>query len=140
MITDIKHCRAIFWKAITDLMQEMFAAGYEPHIRESQRTPVQAWVNSRPAGSKLCVETQNGTFQVYPELVGGVGSDTSLHKEMLAVDIYIYKQGTYVDDNAVYKKFGNKFKAQHKQFRWGGDFQKYNDKWHFSMSPDGKRA
>lgn len=140
MITDIKHCRAIFWKAITDLMQEMFEAGYEPHIRESQRTPVQAWVNSRPAGSKLGVQKPDGTLEFYPDPVGGVGSSRSLHMEMLAVDIYIYEKGSYVDDDAVYKMFADKFKLRHKQFRWGGDFKTYNDKWHFSMSPDGKRA
>lgn len=99
---------------VAKLIEWIFANGYEVTWGETYRTPQQAALNAQ----------------------AGIGIAQSLHTERLAVDLMLFKDGTYLTATADYAPLGDYWKTLHPLARWGGDFSK-PDGDHFSLEYNG---
>ena len=66
----------------------------------------------------------------------GKGILSSVHRKKLALDMFIYKDGTISWDNEDYRIVGELWKNMDADARWGGDF-KGRDSVHFSFEHNG---
>ncbi len=63
-----------------------------------------------------------------PRAFGGMGEKgpygryTSAHKQRLAVDLNLFKNGRWITERGPFEQFGAYWKAMHILNRWGGDF------------------
>jgi len=77
----------------------------------------------------------------YRDPAWGVGHPRSLHGSKLAIDLDLFKWDAdtgweYCKDTEDHAELGAWWKAQHPDFRWGGDFGDGN---HYSMTHGGMR-
>ena len=104
---------------------------------EFYRTPVQAWINSRPAGSELIIMTPDKVLTHWTEKVGGVGSAASLHSRRLAVDFnFFVKNGEIpTSKRELLEPLGVFWESLDPKNRWGGNFkQRSGDVYHFERN------
>lgn len=84
-----------------------------------------------------------------PRVHGAVGekksysSAVSVHKERLAVDLNLFKDGRYLTSSEDHKPLGEFWKSLHADCRWGGDFKDHQgrprpDGNHYSMTHGGR--
>lgn len=77
-----------------------------------------------------------------PRVHGNVGekksysSANSVHKERLAVDFNLFKNGQYMTASNDYKELGEYWESLHELARWGGRFDDGN---HFSFEHNGRK-
>lgn len=64
----------------------------------------------------------------------GYGHPRSGHKNKLAIDLLLFKDGVYLTATEDYRPLGEWWEKQHEFARWGGRFQDGN---HFSMEENG---
>lgn len=64
----------------------------------------------------------------------GYGHPRSGHKNKLAIDLNLFKDGFFVGSTEGHRKLGEWWKAQHELARWGGDFADGN---HYSLEHEG---
>jgi len=103
-----------FTKCVGRLLHAAHQQGIDVILAEAYRTPEQArW---------------------YAEQ--GKGIVNSVHTKKLAVDLFVYKDGTVSWDKADYSRLGGIWKALHPLARWGGDFKR-RDAVHFSFFHNG---
>lgn len=65
-----------------------------------------------------------------------VGRKTSLHKEKLAKDINLFKDGNFLTTTEEHRISGEKWESRHELCSWGGRF---NDGNHYSLTHNGRR-
>ena len=106
-----------FSQAVAKLIQKAAELGYGVTLGEAWRTPEQAAWNA-----------QNGR-----------GIKDSVHCDRLAIDLNLFKDGVYLQDNATgaYSALGEWWKTLGTHYCWGGDFRPLVDLDHFSITPDG---
>ena len=65
-----------------------------------------------------------------PKAFGGMGEKgpygraKSAHKQRLAIDLNLFKDGKYLSSTEDHRPFGEYWKALHPDNRWGGDFSR----------------
>jgi len=95
------------------LLQHINAAGYTCAFGDAYRSP----------------KAFGGMGEKGPE-----GRDKSAHKQCLAVDLNLFKNGVYLEDTEDHRPFGEYWKALHALNRWGGDFSNkdgnHYSRWH----------
>lgn len=91
------------------------AQGYQVGLGEAWRTPEQA--------------------QIYADT--GKGIANSLHRDRMAIDLIIRRNGQEVGPED-YKRCGEAWKAFDPLNRWGGDFKRYDGQ-HFSQTYQGRQ-
>lgn len=64
----------------------------------------------------------------------GYGHPRSAHKQRLAIDFNLFKNGVFQEGTEAHRELGEWWKRQHPLARWGGDF---NDGNHYSFEVDG---
>ena len=64
-------------------------------------------------------------------------SANSSHKERLAIDLNLFKNGTYLTTTEAHKPLGEYWKSLHPLCRWGGDFSTPDGN-HYSMTHGGR--
>lgn len=69
----------------------------------------------------------------------GLGAPNSLHMLKLAVDLSLFKDGTYLKYTDQYLFLGLFWEAQDPDCAWGGRFVNRPDGGHFSLAWDGRR-
>jgi hypothetical protein len=106
-----------FLPLVAKLIEYAYAQGYELTTGEGYRTPEQAALNAQH----------------------GSGIANSLHTLRLAVDLQLFKDGTYLTDSEAYKPLGEFWKTLDPDCAWGGDFKTRPDGNHFSLSWAGIR-
>lgn len=106
----------VFVKNIGKLIDWTYNQGYELTFGEAWRTPEQAAWNAAK----------------------GIGITKSLHIERLAIDLNLWKDGTYTAKALDYKPIGEYWKTLNPLNAWGGDFTTV-DADHFSMSFGGRK-
>ena len=65
---------------------------------------------------------------------GPYGRDKSAHKQRLAVDLNLFKDGIYLSSTKAHEPFGEFWKGLHPDNVWGGDFDDGN---HYSRKYGG---
>ena len=88
---------------MASLIKHIYAQGYEATVGDFFRDP-------RSHG-KMGEE-------------GPYGRDKSAHKQRLAADLNLFKDGEYLTETSDHRRFGDYWKALHPDNRWGGDFSK----------------
>ncbi len=66
----------------------------------------------------------------------GYGHPKSGHKQRLAIDLNLFKNGVFLTSTEAHKELGEWWEKQHPQARWGGRF---NDGNHYSFEWGGIR-
>lgn len=117
------------WKFFQDISKlEDKAVEYANSIgaiivaKERQRTPLQAWANSLPFGSKILAVTPDSQTIPYADAVGGVGKVQSQHLNSLAEDFILIKDGKDITSIETMQPLGDYWKSLDPLNRWGGDF------------------
>jgi hypothetical protein len=64
----------------------------------------------------------------------GYGHPRSGHKNKLAIDLNLFKNGVFLGATEDHKELGEWWEKQHESARWGGRFQDGN---HYSLEHDG---
>lgn len=105
----------LFVKLVGQLIAWTYANGLELTFGEAYRTPEQAALNAKT----------------------GAGITNSLHTRRLAIDLQLFKAGTYINKSELYEPLGTYWKGLHSLARWGGDFKSRPDGNHFSLERDG---
>ena len=65
----------------------------------------------------------------------GYGHPSSAHKNKLAIDLNLFKNGEYLSSTAAHASFGAWWELQDPDARWGGNFP--GDGNHYSFKHDG---
>ena len=106
--------QARFTRCVGKLISHAFATRREVILAEAYRTKEQAqWYKDK-----------------------GVGILNSAHRKKLAVDLFVYKNGTISWNQDDYTFLGNYWKSLDPDARWGGDFSN-RDAVHFSFEHNG---
>ena len=107
----LRERQSLFLQNIALLIGWAFANGYELTGGELYRTPEQA--------------------EIYAKT--GMGITKSLHRQRLAVDLNLFKNGIFYTDTESHKPLGDYWKSLHPDNRWGGDFKNRPDGNHYKM-------
>jgi hypothetical protein len=112
----LRQQQSLFAKLLPRLLDKAYELGYEITLGE-------AW---RP----------EATANIYADL--GIGSKNSLHRDRLAIDLNLFKNGRYLRSTESHKPLGEYWEGLHPLCRWGGRFTKPDGN-HYSLAR-GKRA
>lgn len=104
----------LFAKLVGQLLDWIYANGYECSLDEALRTVTQAMANA----------------------ASGAGIAHSLHLIHLAIDLNIFKDGRYLRTVEEIRPVGEYWKTLHPLCCWGGDFS-HPDADHFSCQHEG---
>jgi hypothetical protein len=100
-----------FARLVPRLIDKAFELGYEVTIGDAYRDP-----------------RLHGAFGVKL----GYGASKSYHKQRLAIDLNLFKNGKFLQSTDDHRELGEWWKKQHKFCTWGGDF-KSKDGNHYSF-------
>ena len=116
-MSDLWNLQTEFSQSAALLIQKAKKLGYQVTLGEAFRTAEQAAYNA----------------------AHGLGIAHSVHQDKLAIDINLFKNGSYITDDTGHKDLGAWWKTLGDKYRWGGDFER-EDFNHYSITPDGVRA
>ena len=102
-----------FARMVPRLIDCIYAAGYECTFGDAYRDP-----------------------RVHGEMgvKVGYGHSKSGHKLRIALDLNLFKDGVFLSDTESHRQFGEWWKKQAPDARWGGDFADGN---HYSLEHEG---
>lgn len=109
----LRSLQSEFARLIPRLIDKAFELGYEVTLGDAFRDPR---VHGE-LGIKL-----------------GYGHPKSAHKNRLAIDINLFKDGTFLGGTEAHRALGEWWEQQHPLARWGGRF---NDGNHYSFEHQG---
>lgn len=104
----------LFVQLLARLIDYAYANGYELSLGEAWRTPEQARLNAEQ----------------------GKGVEASLHLERLAIDLNLFRNGTWLQGTEDHRPLGEHWESLHPLCRWGGRFQDGN---HYSITHGGRK-
>lgn len=113
----LRQRQSLFALLAARLILRAYELGYEVTLGEAWRTPEQAAANAK----------------------AGTGTLSSLHRDRLAIDLNLYRDGRWLDRSEDHEPLGTWWEAQHPDCRWGGRFRRPDGN-HYSLTPDGVRA
>lgn len=123
-----------FTRHLTALQTKILADGFEFTLGEAYRSAEQAAINSLSLYDRARIREMLETK--YPVVAAAIGASTSVgiknsvHRNRLAEDLQLFKDGIWLEDASHYIPFGAWWKIQHPAARWGGD---WGDADHFSF-------
>lgn len=106
----------LFTKLLAQLIEYAYSQGYELTLGDAYRDPR--------------VHGDIGVKKSY-------SSANSSHKERLACDLNLFKDGVYLTTTEAHKPLGAYWKSLHPDCRWGGDFSAPDGN-HYSMTHQGR--
>lgn len=109
----LRQKQSRFAAAVPTLIAKAIELGYEVTLGDAFRDP-------RVFG-------EMGDFK-------GYGQASSCHKLKLAIDLNLYKNGTYLDDTESHRQLGEWWESQGEGYCWGGRFKDGN---HYSFEHNG---
>ena len=125
----------LFARCLSRLLLHAEFLGHRVRMRELQRTPAQAMYNATHC--RTCTEldtAHESNAQGHPFKALGIAD--SLHRDSLAIDLYLFGDDGRQLDLDTYGKLGIYWESLHELCRWGGRFQ---DSGHFSITDGGRR-
>jgi hypothetical protein len=102
-----------FAKLVPRLIDKAFALGFEVTLGDAYRDP-----------------RVHGALGVKM----GYGHSRSAHKQKMAIDLNLFKDGKFLDSTEAHTPLGEWWEKQHALARWGGRFADGN---HYSFEVDG---
>jgi hypothetical protein len=105
-----------FAKAVPLLITKAFELGFEVVGAEWYRTPEQAALNAKT----------------------GSGIVNSLHCDRLAIDLLLFRAGTFLGMTENYRELGEYWESLAPDHAWGGRFERADGD-HFSLMHNGRR-
>jgi hypothetical protein len=138
----LRDKRCEFTALVAKLIEKINSTpGYEAALNECGRSDEQCVVNSIGEAGRAKVASL--VEHVFPALALAIlnngkanGILLSLHRDKLAVDIDLYKNGVYAPETESHRQFGEWWEKQHLLASWGGRF---NDANHYSLSDGGRK-
>ena len=109
----LQQTQADFARLVPRLIDHAFALGFTVTLGDAYRDPRVFG----PLGQKR-----------------GYGHPSSAHKQRLAIDLNLFRDGKFLDSTEDHRPLGEWWKQQHPLARWGGDFSDGN---HYSFEVDG---
>lgn len=113
----LREKQSVFVRLVASLILRAYREGYELTFAEAYRTPEQAALNAK----------------------NGKGIANSLHTQRLAIDLNLFKDGTYLSSTEAHRPLGEWWEAlstPEYQCCWGGRF---NDGNHYSIAHGGRK-
>lgn len=111
----LRELQTQFAKLVPRLIDKAFEMGYEITLGDAFRDPR----TYGPIGTKL-----------------GYGHPKSAHKNRLAIDLNLFKDGQFLADTEAHRALGEWWEKQHPLARWGGRFEDGN---HYSFEYNGMK-
>lgn len=105
--------QSLFARLVAALIARAYTLGYEVTLGEAWRTPEQAALNAKK----------------------GIGIKNSVHIVRLAIDLNLFKNGSWLKASEQYQPLGEWWEQQNELCRWGGRFGDGN---HFSFEHEGR--
>ena len=109
----LRQIQSDYARLVPRLIDKAFSLGYEVTLGDAYRDP-------RVFGTL-------GTRR-------GYGHPSSAHKQRLAIDLNLFRDGTFLGETSDHRELGEWWEQQHPLARWGGRF---NDGNHYSFEVDG---
>ncbi len=110
----LREKQSLFVRLVGLLIAEAYERGYELTFGETWRTPEQAKANAD----------------------AGKGISNSLHKDRLAIDLNLFKEGQWLSTTEAHQPLGEWWEKLHPLCRWGGRFGDGN---HYSVTHEGRK-
>lgn len=110
----LRQKQSLFVRLVGLLIDEAYSRGYEMTFGEALRTPEQAKINAAT----------------------GKGISNSLHRDRLAIDFNLFKNGDFLSKSEDHRPLGEWWEKLHPLCRWGGRF---NDGNHYSLEHEGRK-
>lgn len=113
----LREKQSVFARLVASLILRAYRDGYELTFGETYRTPEQAALNAKQ----------------------GKGIANSLHTQRLAIDLNLFKDGTYLSSTDAHRPLGEWWEGlstPEYQCCWGGRF---NDGCHYSIAHGGRK-
>lgn len=104
----------LFSRLVAKLILQAYEMGYEVTLGEAWRS--------------------KETAEHYAKI--GRGIKTSLHRDRLAIDLNLFKDGRFLMQTESHRPLGEWWEDQHELCRWGGRFSDGN---HYSMEHGGRK-
>lgn len=102
-----------FTHDIADLIDYIYESGYECTFGDAYRDPRVFG----PMGQKHIITSEDASYLAY-------GRAESAHKQRLAIDLNLFKDGHFLRHTEAHRPFGEMWKGLHPDHVWGGDFSK----------------
>lgn len=139
-----REARVLFSSRLAELINHInTTASYTCAIGEVLRSDEQAAINALKEAGRTKLATlleSDPTFHALAMAVSNNGKGNgilmSVHRDGMACDIMLYKDGVWCQDAKDYEQFGVWWEQQHELARWGGRFQ---DPAHFSFEWNGRK-
>ena len=100
-----------FSRHVAELIEFIYKSGYECTLGDAYRDP-------RVFGEMGTKNSIISEVESYP----AYGRAQSAHKQRLAIDLNLFKDGLYLRHTEAHRLFGDFWKGVHPENRWGGDF------------------
>jgi hypothetical protein len=132
----------VFARLVGTLLARIYEQGYECSLGEAMRSDEQAAINALGVQGRADLSThleQVPQFHTVALAVSnnvGGGILLSLHRDALAIDLNLFKDGKYLAGNEDHRPFGEWWCQQHELCRWGGNFKDGN---HYSVTHNGRQ-
>lgn len=129
----------LFAELVPRLLDRIHSAGVGVTLGEAWRTDEQAVLNSLSVIKRQRLAAL--LTPDYPELAMAIaarpgvrGIKLSVHRQRLAIDLNLFRDGVFLTDFKDYEPFGVFWESLHDLCRWGGRF---GDGDHFSLEHEG---
>lgn len=110
----LRQKQSLFVRLVSALLIEANTRGYDLTFGEAWRSPEEAM-----RLAKL-----------------GKGIKNSLHRQRLAIDLNLFRDGKYLSSTAAHQPLGEFWEGLHPSCRWGGRFGDGN---HYSLEHGGRK-
>lgn len=96
---------------VAELIDFIYKSGYECTLGDAYRDPRVFG----EMGTKNSITSEVNSYPAY-------GRSKSAHKQRLAIDLNLFKDGLYLRHTEAHRPFGEFWKSIRPENRWGGDF------------------
>lgn len=134
--------QVLFARLIPRLVDHAFHLGFECTMGELYRSDEQAAINAlREDGRARLANYLEERAEFHPLAAAitnngkGNGILLSIHRDRLALDLNLFKDGRYLSDGEAHRPLGEWWEKQHELCRWGGRFRDAN---HYSLTWQGR--
>lgn len=129
----------IFSLLAANLIIQIYRAGYQVSFGESKRSDEQSEINAiGETGRKRVAQLLQYEYPVLAEAIRNNGKANgirnSAHRNQLAIDLNLFKDGVYLADTEAHRQFGEWWERQYELCRWGG---RWGDGNHYSIEFNG---